>query len=456
MTNTAKYSRTRLYILIVPLLLAMWLIPLLSVHRPAQYDEAFTYLRYAQSPLLALFAYELPNNHLLHSFGVWLMTSVMGDSLLAIRFVSIAASLLCAAQLIRLTARVSNLSAGLLAAALLMIVPLWGEMVANARGYTLSAFLTLVFIEMIYFSGIALSRGQTRALMGICVMLMLTLPSMGLLIAAGCVWIVWHAWNSRYRTVILKSYLPPMIGGTLIGGLFYTTVFIYGDASSHATTFGEESLIALINAWFVQVFNSLPAIVLAIGVIFGLIVLWRSQRRMLVLFGAVLGVALSLSFVQEIVTGKVFFARNFYYLIPLTTLMSGVGLAAVLRAKPALVGTAVFVCLLFGINLFQTLNAPTEASQLAASIETNSEAGDVLQIGCCLDFPVYYSYRDTLDLFLYTPETRRIVFVPTQYATLDEMLVYHHRQNGIAIALETCIKTEWGRTEVAICPNPVN
>ena len=188
MTNTAKHSLARRFILVVPLLLALWFIPFLSLHRPVQYDEAFTYLRYARSPLIALFAYELPNNHLIHSFGVWLTTSLMGDSLLAIRFVSIASALLCAAQLIRLTARLSTLSAGLLAASLLAVIPMWAEMVVNARGYTLSAFLTLVFIEMIYFSGTTPSRNRTRALLGVCVLLMLTLPTMALLIAAGCLW----------------------------------------------------------------------------------------------------------------------------------------------------------------------------------------------------------------------------------------------------------------------------
>lgn len=455
MTNTAKHSLARRVMLVVPLLLAIWFIPLLSVHRPIQYDEAFTYLRYAKSPLLALFAYELPNNHLIHSFGVWLATSFMGDSLLAIRFVSIASALLCAAQAVRLTAKLSNLSAGLLAAALLMIIPLWGEMIANARGYTLSAFLTLVFVEMIYFSGTTPSRNRTRALMGVCILLMLTLPSMALLIAAGCLWVIWLAWNSRYRAVILMRYLPPMIGGTLIGGLFYTTVFIYGDAPSHATTFGEESMIALIRGWVGQVFVSFPAIALAVGVIFGLAVLWSSHRRMIVLFGAILGVALSLSVAQELVTGRVFFARNFYYLIPLTTLVSGVGLAALLRARPALVAAAVFACLMVGGNLFQMLNAPTEASQLAAAVETEAETGDFLLIGCCIDFPVYYSHRDKPDLFRHTSETRRIVLIPTPFAMLDEMFAYH-RQNGLAIEPETCTAAEWGNRAVTLCPDPVN
>ena len=158
MTNTANHWLVRRFMLVAPLLLALWLIPLLSIHRPVQYDEAFTYLRYAKSPLVALFAYELPNNHLIHSFGVWLTTSLMGDSLLAIRFVSVASALLCAAQLIRLTAKLSTLSAGLLAASLLTVIPMWAEMVANARGYTLSAFLTLVLIKMLCFSGETPSR----------------------------------------------------------------------------------------------------------------------------------------------------------------------------------------------------------------------------------------------------------------------------------------------------------
>ena len=440
----------RRFLLVVPLLLAYWMISLLSIHRPIQYDEAFTYLRYAKSPLVALFAYELPNNHLIHSFGVWLTTSLMGDSLIAIRFVSVASALLCAAQLIRLTSKVSTLGAGLLAASLLLIVPLWAEMVANARGYTLSAFLTLVFIEMLYFSGETPSRNRTRALMGVCILLMLTLPTMALLIAAACLWVIWRAWNSRNPALMLASYLPPLIVGTLIGGLFYTTVFIYGNASSHATTFGEEGLSALVLGWLAQVFVSLPAVMLAVGVIFGLVALWASHRRMIVLLGVVLGVVLSLSLVQEIVTGKVFFARNFYYLIPLVTLLSGMGLAALSRAKPPLVTAVVLTCLLLGANHFQTLNAPNEISQLAEAIKAKARDGDVILISCCLDFPINYMHRQRQELFHFTTDNKRVIFVPTAVTSLEGLMAYNH-QNGPQLVPETCQQEQWGRTEITVC-----
>jgi hypothetical protein len=450
MLDQTGRSLMRRLSLVLSLLLAFWMISLATIHRPVQYDEAFTYLRYARSPLVALFVYELPNNHLIHSFGVWLTTSIMGNSLLAIRFISLASALLCAAQLIRLTSRISNLSAGLLAASFLTVIPLWAEMVANARGYTLSAFLTLMFIEMIYFGGSALSGKKKRALMGICVLLMLTLPTMALLIAAGCLWMIWRVWNTQRRRLTLTNYLPPIVVGTLIGGLFYLTVFSYGNASSHATRFGEDGLIALIGAWTAQVFTALPAVALATGVFAGVMVLWRAHRRLAVLFALILGVVIVISLAQEIVTGRVFFARNFYYLIPLTALLGGVGIAWLLRPVAVLRYVSVGVLLLIGIGVFQPLNEPTEASLLAAAIETETRAGDVVLVSCCLDYPLYYTHRQRQELFQLTPEVKRVVFIPTALASLEELMAYS-RENGAPIAPETCEQKRWGLTEITIC-----
>jgi hypothetical protein len=90
----------RLYILIF--LLAVPLVYIPNLTRTIRYDEAYTFLHYADSPVHALLLYTYPNNHFLDSFFVWLSTTLMGTSLIAIRFPSFAAGLLSVAMLYRL------------------------------------------------------------------------------------------------------------------------------------------------------------------------------------------------------------------------------------------------------------------------------------------------------------------------------------------------------------------
>jgi uncharacterized membrane protein len=191
-------------------------------------------------------------------------------------------------------------------------------------------------------------------------------------------------------------------------------------------------------------------VALLIGVFAGAIVLWRAHRRLIFLFALILGIVIVISLVQEIVTGRVFFARNFYYLIPLTALLGGVGIAWLLRPVAALRYVGVCLLLVMGIGVFQPLNTPTEASQLAAAIETETRAGDVVLVSCCLDYPLYYAHRQRQGLFQLTPEAKRVVFVPTALATLEELIAYS-RQNGAPIVPETCEQKRWGRTEITIC-----
>src|SRR5690606_14433122 len=126
-----------------------WAIFVPHLGRTIQYDEAYTYLQYAQSPITALFVYTAPNNHLLHSLLVWLSTSFIGDSLIAIRLPALLSGLLAVAMLYRVGRQVLGLEAGLLASSFLVAMPMFGSYFINARGYTLVVFLSLTYFWII-------------------------------------------------------------------------------------------------------------------------------------------------------------------------------------------------------------------------------------------------------------------------------------------------------------------
>ncbi|NOG51904.1 MAG: hypothetical protein HND48_22570 [Chloroflexi bacterium] len=394
----------------VVLLLIVWFIFSLSAHRSMQYDESFTFLRYAQSPLVALFAYELPNNHLLHSFGVWLMTSIMGDSIIAIRSVSMASGLLCVAVLFRITRRIAGIEAGTLAVAVMMIMPMWAEMVANARGYTLSALLTLLFVGELLGTSSRYWFPNSRLLLVLTVLLTLTLPTMVLLIAAALIWVLLRMWRGDPRRRLVDTAILPIIVGTVIGGVFYMSVFVYGHASAFGG-FGEASIVELIIGWTTQIFAMPLALVLLVGIVVGIAVLWKRNWDLLILCSIIVGVALTFSIVQDVVTGRTFFARNFFYLIPLTALVAGVGLARSIRAVPMVSDVTATFLLMSSAVLFVGLNKSTPLERFTLEVGKRIRPDDLLLVDCCYDAPLMYVYRATPELFTYSPDKRRAIFV---------------------------------------------
>lgn len=106
---------------------------------PMRYDEAFTYLNFAApADGSELFNYGVPNNHVLHTVGVWATVQLAGPWPWAIR----TPAFLAGCVLIPLTGLLARkLSgsrfAGLLAAALVACSSLMVEYSVNARGYSM-------------------------------------------------------------------------------------------------------------------------------------------------------------------------------------------------------------------------------------------------------------------------------------------------------------------------------
>lgn len=126
---------------------------LLFIHQPIRTDESLTYLQFASKPLyLALSDYSAPNNHLLHTFGVWITTRIFGDAEWSIRLTALIMGVL-SIPLTYITGRLhSNARTGLIAAALVAVSSVLIEYSTNARGYTLQTALFLAAVIMAYIA----------------------------------------------------------------------------------------------------------------------------------------------------------------------------------------------------------------------------------------------------------------------------------------------------------------
>ena len=120
---------------------------LVHLDQPVRYDEAVTFLEYVARPLgRALALYDLPNNHLFHTFLAHLSVSAFGDGPVALRLPAFAAGVMVPPAVYLAGRAVHGRDVGLVAAALAAASPVLVLFSANARGYSLVvlAFLALV------------------------------------------------------------------------------------------------------------------------------------------------------------------------------------------------------------------------------------------------------------------------------------------------------------------------
>jgi hypothetical protein len=117
----------------------------LELCRPVHYDEAYTYLAFAMQPLYrGLSDYSYPNNHLFHTFLVFLSTHLLGNTLTALRLPALVGGLLMMPAVFAVTTAQYNRSAAIAATALVACAPPFIEYSVNARGYTWQAVFLLV------------------------------------------------------------------------------------------------------------------------------------------------------------------------------------------------------------------------------------------------------------------------------------------------------------------------
>lgn len=124
-------------------------IRILHVNQPMRLDEARTFLEYALAPLgEALSNYRVPNNHIFHSLLVWLSVRVFGNAEWAVRLPALIAGVL-AVPATYVAARVLvSRGAGLIAAALVAVLPSLILFSTNARGYSIVCLAFLLLIPL--------------------------------------------------------------------------------------------------------------------------------------------------------------------------------------------------------------------------------------------------------------------------------------------------------------------
>lgn len=184
--------------------------------QPMRYDESYTFLNFVNRTPLHIFFYPLPNNHVLHTILVKIVTFILGANPVTIRLIAFWAGIGCIPLTFNLCRQLKQ--SGIFAGFAISIFPFLVFFSTNARGYTLLTLLTLILasvgLQVIKKPSIA----GTILISVIASLGMLTMPSMLFPIAGLYCWFV-------ILLIINKRDLKTIFYRFIIPCSFFTAIF---------------------------------------------------------------------------------------------------------------------------------------------------------------------------------------------------------------------------------------
>lgn len=397
--------RPRELFTVVGLLILIFAFYSATFRHTMQCDEVNTLYKYAINPISALFAYTTPNNHLFHSFAVWLTTSLMGFSHIAVRYTAFMASILMFAMAYRVGRKALDHQAGIASMALLVTSLGLAGFTVDARGYTLSALLTLILFDLIFLSDSQHSRRRNYAIILVSYLLLMVLPSMILVLFPAMSWKLWQYRQTRSTPPLLD------IVGICVGGLdaffFYMPSILSGSALEHLGQFGEPSVPVLLSQWINLLytpfaFGIVSLVASAIG--FTLLIVQSRQHKLLIGIVLILGTAIGVAVLQQTLTGRTLYARNYFYLLPVMTILGGIGIATLFRHWTLLVTVGiVFLMIIFTPPISESI----AIDQLIQAIPQYQPETELLGSHACHITAAFYEITETLqdDVKIWSPDS---------------------------------------------------
>ena len=386
--------------------------------QPMRGDEAYTFLVFVERGTAALFDYSLPNNHVLNTLLIRLVTLVWGGSPAMIRLPAFAAGVAAIAVVYNL-ARVLTpyKTAGVLAATGMAIFPYQVLYSTNARGYSMVVLCALILVLAgCRFAGKPSAWGSAGLAL-VSALGMLAIPVMAFPIAGFFCWLVVLLWaNSTPWRHIASRFVLPFAGLTaLFTFLFYLPVI----AVSHGIGPLVSNKFVVSQPWndflaqlgpqlqrsFEELVRDIPVVVLiflAALLVVGMYAALKQQllSAWLILPALLVGAAIVL-FIQH----RIPYARTWIYLIPFVLLAADAGLAFLLERLPgratALFKTGLLACgLIFAARLMSAniIGAYPDTSAFPAApivveyLKPILQPGDKVHITSTADWSVNYYF----------------------------------------------------------------
>jgi hypothetical protein len=140
----------------------------------------------------------------------------------------------------------------------------------------------------------------------------------------------------------------------------------------------------------------------------------------------------ALTLAQWLITSKLFYARNYLFLLPYLCLVAAIGWTQVTGKLSIPLGLAMLIgCII----PFTSLGSMTEVDLLLTDIHANTQQRDGVIVGCCVEEPIAYElHRSGEDDLRYFPNKDRLFIVTTETDSLEDLLNLY----GISTVASTC------------------
>lgn len=434
----------------VVLLLIVFAVYVAKINHTAGIDEIMTFFKYTRS-LPDVLLYDAPNNHILHSILVWLSTSLLGNSLIAIRLPAFMAGIVSLALAYRMSKRWGNHHIALIAIMLMSITQDFVSYTVDGRGYTLTIMLAILLVETVPVSQYVISWKTGDYAFILSVGILLLIPSNAFLLVSIIVWVFLSAWRLQKRSLLINSL--PYILGLVVCGTFYAIQLItrFPNGLSQEFYVGFRNLNGFIYQSVITLFDNPLFYILLLGVfLWGVVVTFLQYRKPRFIFIACIFVVVGLlTLAQWVITNRLFFPRNYLYLVPFISMIGAIG---IYRFSMLRINVIIPVVLLIG-GLWGTHTSGHNTHILAQlnAIEENALDGDILFVGAGYFDPIYYHIRlqnvAPRDYFVSSNQSDRFALMPTSM-DIDTIIDIH----GLEPYIEQCSEESWDDYTVYTCP----
>lgn len=377
---------------------------------------------------------------------MWFSKTSIGDNVLAIRFPAFAFGLLSLAIIFRLGKRLGGYKLGLAALVLLGINHTFADYSINARGYTLTIFLTLLLIEQCLYIKVPQARSSRYSVLLIAWALILVLPTNIFVVIALSLWLIQQGSIDRIKAR-RRILITPMIFGAALGLIFYILPLLSGQITQHVSKFGYDNVFDLAKGFTNLAFQeTLFGVFIIFLVLIGFILLIRQPHQgfrsmFMWMFFANILIAIGMQFVLH----KLPFPRNYIFLLPLVALLA----AWILSYFPRLYLILICVALTF-FGLFELGAMQNEFIAKWLPVVTDRlEENDLFVPGCCYDKSFYYHLTRSqghTDMFDHNENTKRFIFLPERESVEDIIRSYSLEDH-----IKDCAFENWEAGEVYIC-----
>lgn len=415
-------------------------------------DEIMTFFKYTEH-LSDVLTYDAPNNHILHSILVWLSTSIFGDSILAIRLPAFVSGILSLAFLYRLGKRWFNHCIGLTALVCMAITQSFFLYTVDGRGYTLTIVFTVLLIENLYLMREHTVNNRWVKTVLLSLGILFILPS-NLYLIIPIIFVESTLDWFRFKRILWARALPYLFAIIVVVIYYGLALYVtFPSGLSREFDFGSYNINGFIVQTTLTLFNN-PNISLVILVLFFLGVWFVFQRLrenlILPVIIFVFGGALVFCIIQWIVMNRLFFPRNFLYLLPLISIVSAIGLVELTRYHSGLIMICSFLILGLGLLGISSLQKNSHLQKWIDTIETNSLYADVILVSPAYYDPIYYELtylgKGNRDYFMPTNDSNRFVFIP-HLISFDEFVEIQELTHYVG----KCGEEIWNSTTVITC-----